>query len=280
MSLVRVLLGTGLVVRHTFYVDETPTDATGSVTWTLARLDGTSVGSGSATHPGPAGVYEVSIGAQAQLDALVLTWSATVAAVPVVSTDVIEVVGGYLFGLAEARALPPALSLTKYPTATLAAKRTGVEVECEEICGQAFVPRFGRVALSATGTNPWVVLPRTNIRAIRSIKVGGTTVTGYDFTPHGTVYSGGAAWTWGRGNIIVEFEYGMAYPPVDLAEAAMLRLRTRLTLTDSGVPQNALSFSIGDGGVYRLATPSAQATGVPDVDGAYARYTPVVAGFA
>lgn len=282
MSVIRVLRTSQVTVSHTFYVDETPTDATGAVAWTLTRFDGTSVASGNASGP-TSHVYSVVVPAQANLDALSLTWTATVAGSTVTARDVIEVVGGFIFNLADARAMPPALDTDRYPTALLAAKRVGVETECETICGQAFVPRFARVALSgADGT--YVVLPRRNVTAVRSITVSGTAIDVDDvwWKPSGIISRnrGNGYWPAGAGNVVVEFEHGMEYPPEDLREAAMQRLRSRLTLTDSGVPQRAISFSIADGGVYRLSTPSRTRTGVPEVDATYERYTLTRAGFA
>jgi hypothetical protein len=282
MSVIRVLRTSQVTVSHTFYVDEAPTDATGDVTWTLTRLDGTPVADGIATGPA-SNVYTVELPPHATLDALVLTWTADVAGSVVTARDVIEVVGGFLFNLADARAMPPALDTDRYPTALLAAKRVGVETECETICGQAFVPRFARVALSGSGET-YLALPRRNVTAIRSITIDGTAIEVPDvwWKSSGVLSRnrGNGYWPSGAGNVVVEFEHGMEYPPEDLREAAMQRLRTRLTLTDSGVPQRAISFSIADGGVYRLSTPSRQRTGVPDVDAAYARYTLVRAGFA
>lgn len=282
MTLVRVLRTAQVVLSHTFYVDETPTDATGAVTYSVQRLDGTVVASGNASGP-VSNVYTVTVPAQSQLDTLTVDWTGTVAGAAVTARDVIEVVGGFIFGLAEARAQPPTLDTTRYPTARLAAKRIGVEQECEEICGQAFVPRFARVTLTLPpGTTRTALrLPHANVRALRALTVDGTaqTLTGLGVSPAGVLT--GSSWL-GRsdGSVIVEYEHGMDYPPEDLKDACMLRLRSRLSQGDTGVPQRALSFSVQDGGVYRLSTPTGKKTGIPDVDGVYERYTLDRGGFA
>lgn len=279
MTLVRVLRTAQVVVSHTFQVDETPTDATGSVTYTVNRLDGTVVASGTAGHPGPPGVYQATVPAQASVDVLTLSWTGTVGGAAVTATDTVEVVGGFLFGLAEARAMPPALDATRYPTATLARKRIAVEQEAEEICGQAFVPRFARAVVDGTGASS-VRLPHVGVRALRAVSVSGSVVSlsGLYFTASGVL--SGRSWTYGSRNVVVEYEHGWDQPPEDLKDAAMLRLRSRLSMGDSGVPQRALSFSVADGGVYRLSTPSAKRTGIPDVDGVYERYSIDPGGFA
>jgi hypothetical protein len=53
----------------------------------------------------------------------------------------------------------------------------------------------------------------------------------------------------------------------------MLRCKTLLSQPKSGIPARAASFSLADGGVYRLSLPSRESTGIPEVDGAYAKDT-------
>lgn len=288
MTLVRVLRTSQVVLSHTFYVDETATDATGAVTYSVKRLDGTVVTSGTASGPVPTGVYAITVPAQSQVDTLTVDWTGLIAGTTITARDIVEVVGGFIFGLAEARAQPPVLDAVKYTTARLAQKRIGVEQECEEICGQAFVPRFARASFTVGGyNNPSGVvytlrLPHVGVRALRSIRLDGVTqtLTGIAVSPAGIV--SGGAWVGGVSGsaILVEYEHGWDYPPEDLKDAAMLRLRSRLSQGDTGVPQRALSFSVADGGVYRLSTPSGKKTGIPDVDGVYERYTIDRGGFA
>lgn len=288
MSLVRVLRTASVVLTHVFYVDETPTDATGTVTYAVKRLDGSAVSSGNATGPSPTGTYTFTVPAQASVDILTVDWAGTVAGSAITARDIVEIVGGYLFGLAEARAMPPVLDSIKYPTAKLAQKRIGVETECEEICGQAFVPRFSRVTYTldaqSRGTTlvTQLTLPHILVRTLRSVTVAGISqsLTGLTVSSSGVLRGLTWAGVYTGTVIVVEYEHGRDYPPEDLKDAAMLRLRSRLSQGDSGVPQRALSFSVADGGVYRLSTPAANRTGIPDVDGVYERYTLDRGGFA
>jgi hypothetical protein len=41
----------------------------------------------------------------------------------------------------------------------------------------------------------------------------------------------------------------------------------------SGIPDRVTSYTAVDGGSYRLALPGAYATGIPDVDAVYSRYS-------
>lgn len=277
MSLIRILVTTEVTLTHTFYVDETPTDASGSVTVTVKRLDGTTVTSGTATHPGPAGVYTFIIPEQATVDSLTVDWSGTLAGAVVSVRDHVEVVGGFLFGLVEARAAHPSLaSTTDYPSSLLAKKRLEVEQECERICRRAFVPRFNRVTLSGDGTS-WLATPDSELRAIRAVSVDGTVwsapeVAALDFTDFSIQRPNGATWPAGTGNIVVEYEHGLDYPPSGLSGAAILRLRSLIAQPMSGVPDRATSFTMTEGGTFRLSMPGKDRTGIPDVDAIYERY--------
>lgn len=278
MTLLRVPVAAQVTLSHTFYVDETATDAQGPVTVTVKRLDGTAVSSSTAAHPGALGVYTYALPPQPAVDVLTIDWSGTLGGAPTSARDTIEVVGGFLFGLAEARSLPPALDSVRFPTATLAAHRLAVEQECERICGRAFVPRFRREKVRIIGDT--VMPSEIDVRAIRSVSLNGTAYTGWYWPGNRGPLINILPITIENTDAVIEYEHGMDYPPEEIRQAAMLRLRTRLTATDNGIPSRAVSFSVTDGGVYRLATPGEKRTGVPEVDAAYSRYAVDVWGFA
>jgi hypothetical protein len=286
VSLVRVLRTASVTLTHTFTVDEAPTDATGNVTATLKRLDGTLVNTATASHPGQAGVYTYTLPPQALLDILTLDWSCTLGGSSILSVrDQVEIVGGFLFSPAEARAAHKQLldNHSTWPTVGLATKAVLVEQECERICRQAFVPRFARAALSGTNS-PMVGIPQTfphtMLRTLRAVSVDGVAWAAPDVAAVGLsdtgvlTRPGGAIWPAGFRNIVVEYEHGWDLPPDEgIRDAAILRLRSRLTAASSGIPDRAQSFSVADGGVYRLSTPGPDRTGIPDVDAVYARWT-------
>jgi hypothetical protein len=294
VSLVRVQQSTQVTLSHTFEVDEVPTDAGGTVTYVFKRLDGTALtppAAGNAGHPGGAGIYAAVLpGANtALLDTYTLDWSGTVAGAAVTVRDYVEVAGGFLFGLGEARRKSPALDPVKYLTADLAAVRVEVEVECERMCGVAWVPRFKRVAVDVNGCTTQLLTPHTQLRALRAVTVNGTAWTvgqvaavlvsesGVLTLPAGNVWPVGAA---GRSRVVLEYEHGFDYPPEEIRTAAMVRLRSKLGQFDTSVPYRAISFTSGEGGTYRLSTPSRDRTGIPSVDAVYEGNHVEVGGFA
>lgn len=283
-SLVRVLVTSAVTLSHTFAVDGAAADAGGPVTVAVKRLDGTAVTSGTASQGTPSdGIYTFLLPAQATLDTLTVDWTGAFGGVAFTDRDFVEVVGGFLFGLPEAYSMRPVLDPVKYPPAMVAAKRIEVEQACERICGQAFVPRFSRIALSGRG-QARLVIPRsehgghTMLRAVRSITVTGVAwsapdVAAVGFSDTGVLTRpGGTPWPAGSRNIVVEYEHGLDYPPEEVSTAGIVHLRSRLTPGDTTIPYRAISFQAAEGGTYRLSTPSADRTGIPDVDAVYARH--------
>jgi hypothetical protein len=273
-----VLRTAAVALTHTFYVDETATDASTGVAVAVTRLDGTAVSSGAATHPG-LGQYSYTVPGQANLDTLAVTWTATsIGGAVVTATDTVEFVGGYLCGLAEARASDTTLtSTTTYPTAMLADKRLEVEEECEEICRQAFVPRFYRETLSGTGTDR-LGLKHMMLRRLRAVTVSGVAWSGSDVTAVPPAENGiarrpdGAVWPAGVGNIVVEYEHGWDRPPERITAAAMLHLRYLVNQPRTGIADRVSSYT-NVAGTFQVATADSTRTGYPDVDSVYMRYT-------
>jgi len=272
-------------LEHVFYDTdgETPVAATGTVTVAVVDANGTAVTSGNATAAGT--TYTFTLPAQSALGELLVTWTGTVDGTTVAEVDVAEVVGAHLFGLAEGRASDPTLAdRTKYPTSALVAARLVVEVECEEICDRAFVPRYRRLVLDGTGTDE-LILADSEIRDVLAVRVApradGTFVAlsadelaALVVAPDRTLRRvDGRSWTEGRGNVIVEYEHGWKAPPADLGRAMLRRFRSVLNLNKGGVPDRAQSYSTTDGTTYRLTLPEAYRTGIPFVDGIYARYS-------
>lgn len=289
--LTRVAKTSAAVLSHTFRVDETATDSTTTVTYAVTDANGTAVTSGNATH-GATGVYTFALPSQAQLSLLTVAWSATISGASVVEYDQVEVVGGFFFTLAEGRGSDASLADTsKYPTSDLMDKRTEVEQECEAICDRAFVPRYARVVVDGTGhsdlvlTHPGPDRTVAHVRTIRSVKMAPRAdQTFVAFTvaelaalrvaADGTLRRlDGAVFTEGFANLVVEYEYGLDAPPEDLQQATLRRFRSRLNMNKTAIPDRATSFSLTDGGAFRLSMPGAWMTGIPDVDGPYARYS-------
>lgn len=284
---IRVLRTAKVTLSRKFYVDEAPTAATGGVTVTITRLDGTAVQSGSATLGGDGVTYSFTFDGRDVLDVLLVAWSATIAGDAVVlDQDVIDVVGGFYFGLAEARDIDAVLTnTTKFPTSTIVARRIEVEDEAEMICHQAFVPRFAREVHS--GGNRMLRLAWPHLRKIRSLTVNGTA---YDQAaidsiggpePLGLVrYStSGAPWPTGVGNIVIEYEHGLDRPPPTIIRGAKLRMKSLLLQNQSPLPDRAERIATTETGVVMLATENRESTGIPSVDACYLKFPGPRPGF-
>lgn len=295
MGLTRIAKNAAATLSHAFYVGETPTDPTGTPTYAIADANGTAVSDGNATVVGSnTGRVTAPLAAQSITRLLTVTWTATVGGSSVTEVDQVEVVGGFLFGLAEARASDSSLADTsKYTSTELEAARLAVEQELEMICDRAFVPRYARLVLDGSGVSDLVLTGRPDappgcsgdIRSVRRASVAPQLdETFVDFTVaqlaavaqtrDGALRrTDGLIWYEGYANVVVEFEYGWAAPPADLKQAALTRLRSRLNMSRSGIPDRAQSFSMAEGGTYRLTMPGEWATGIPDVDAVYGRYS-------
>lgn len=284
MSLYRVGVSNTKTVSRTFTVNEVATDADSAMAFTVAKLNGTSVTSGNANHIST-GVYSIPI-SLSSLDTLVITWVGAFAGVVQVQYDYVEIVGGqaHLCSVSQVRNSKPALDTTKYTTADIEAAIVETECEFEDICGQAFLPRYKRVAVD--GNDDYTIaLPDPFIRTVRSVSVNGVAWTAgqlsnVEYGDSGILSIHGGIWMFGRKNIIFEYEYGHDYPSPYLATAAVIRSRSRLGLTDSKVPYRAMSYSSAEGGTYRLSMPGQTTTGIPEVDATLARNMFDGGGFA
>lgn len=285
MGLTRILKTAAATLEHTFYVDETGTDSSVTVTVSVTDANGSSVASGNATSAG-AGRYTFALAGQSQTKHLTAAWSGTISGAAVVETDSVEIVGGYFFTLVEGRNSDSTLADSgKYPTSALIEKRLEVEVECEEICDRAFVPRYKRLVLDGTGNTELMLSGVNDVRSIRSVSMAPSidgTFTAFTagqlaklaITPDRTlVRTDGNIWTEERSNVVVELEYGFDSPPEDLKRAAKTRFRSRLNAAKSGIPERVMSYTTSDGSNYRLSIPDAYRTGIPDVDAAYGRWS-------
>jgi hypothetical protein len=277
-----------------------PVAVTGPVTVRVQRADGTDVkAAGTATSGSGSAPRTVALTAAqtATLDLLTATW--TDAATTTSRVTYIEIVGGYYFTVAEARAAQPVLADTsKYPTAMILDRRRQVEEELERICGRqrsgvrSFVPRFRLVTIWGLGTDR-LRLPSRDVRTIRSVSFGGVSLSVSAlanivptadgvmrrYRPYLSSIDESPFGVWGftfpeNTRVDVAYEYGWDSPPRDLKDAAMLRLKTLLTGPTSALPERALGYSDGQGGSYSLATAGRNGfdTGHPDVDAVYHRY--------
>lgn len=236
-----------------------------------------------AVSAGSGGLWNLAFPGVATLDQVVVTWSAEIDGHAVSDTDIVEITGGHYFGLREARRDIPDLTAIKFSTAFVRERRVEIEEEFEGICGRSFLPRYRRVTLDGTDDNR-LYLPDADVSRIRSVSllVDGTPVAFTDpqlaelvLRPddRSIARPSGALWPLGAGNVVIGYDYGMTRPPSDLKRVALVRLRSRVMMLRSGIPDRALSWSNQAGETYRLSIPAAYRTGVPEVDGVLDRYS-------
>jgi len=264
------------------YLDENGegADPGAAVTVGIDRADGAElVASGTAatedTDPDHAGrhTYTLSAANSATLDVLTVSWSISGT---VVATTHVEIVGGFLFTVAEARASYAGLDNTaKYPTADIVKYRMITEAELNWICDRAFTPRFRRLTVDGTGTGSLLV-PDNDLRAVSAVSVGGTAygstqLAGLKVYEHKRIdQPWGEVWEFDQENVDIAYSFGLDRPFQDLKEAALERFRELLWSKGKGLPGNASSMN-GPDMTVQFDKPSEFETGNKLVDAVYRR---------
>jgi hypothetical protein len=272
MAASQILKGTNALLEQVFSAG----DATGNVTVTVTRADGTTLSTGTATH-GTVGQYTYVVAPQTELDYLTVTWSGTWGGVVNTITSYAEIVGGVLFPLSDLRSFgDQVLSDTvKYTDETLRESREQITDDFEDICQCSFIPRYGRDVLDGTG-NCRIWLTHKRVRRIISASVDGVALS--DLTilkPYPTGRLERTNGTWGSGvlnsqNVVVAYEYGWPSPPAGISRAA--KTLARYELVSSDISDRMVSFS-NDLGEVRLSVPGNKyPTGIPIVDATLSRY--------
>lgn len=250
-------------------------DPSGVVTVKVTSSDGTEIlAAGTATGGSGSQPRTVALTAAQTVDLDLLTAVWTDAGDSSTYTTTSEIVGGYFFTLAEARASDPALTNdTKFSTDKLLEARAVVEDEFERICQVAFVPRFAVETVTASSSLRlrWA-LPR----AIRSVEWlnGDSVFVDWDHLATTRLTEGGFVDGCFQPGAVyrVAYEHGYDQPPAEVKTAAMVRLRDRASVALRGIPDRATSFAVAEGGSYRLDQAGVDKTGMPDVDAVLMRY--------
>jgi hypothetical protein len=275
----RIVRGHSATLTHTFYVDGVATDPSpATATVTITTDDGTVlVAAGAATRTA-AGVftYTLTPSQTATLDILTVAWTATMGGQSQAFTDTVEVAGGVLFTVAEARALSALSNTTTYPTAKIIDARTYVESELEQACGVAFVPRYARQSISGTGGTAIMLPPR--VTAIRSVTLDDTAISAGDLAAlkvrrTGEVYNP-AGWASGWDNYEIAYEHGYSDGPERMAAREAALTYAKHFLVKGPIDDRTTSFSTEDG-TFSMSTPGVRGaiTGIPAVDSFIQRYS-------
>jgi hypothetical protein len=266
--------------------DGSAADPSGTVTVDVTRADGTVIATAAATTgTGSAPrAYALAATANTRTDYLEVVWKVDGVAR---ATTWVEAVGGFYASVDEIRASDPTTlgDTTKYPSTRVLRARWETEVEFERIVGAPFVPRLSRGRYDGTGTSCLVLSPPL-LRSVRSVRFysSGSTYAADSDTNVASIfadetgearYTNGATFVAGRNNVLVDSEHGFDRPPADVLEAFMMRVRSRLNMHRSGIPDRATTYTQTGGGTFALATPGASwyETGIPDVDATLRRYS-------
>lgn len=272
----RILVDTQATLTTTFEVDGTPTDPSpATATVVVTRDDGTEVYNGAATRTGTGAFsYTLSAADNDQFDILTVAWTSSLGTL----TSMTEVVGGFLFTVADARRLKPLQDTVKYPADRIIEARTLAETALEDLCGVAFVPRYTRETFSGNGSTTLLLRPRAT--AIRSVTSDGTVYTTTEITglvpqQTGAIYNPNR-WTLGYGNLSVGYVHGYASPPPRVSQACLLLAKN--WLVDGPLDDRMTSMSTEDG-TFSLLTPGLRGsfTGIPEVDACVQTYGLAVA---
>ena len=247
----RVLINTPVSLSVAVDVDGVATNPSpDSATVTVRRDDGTAIVTAvPATDSGTGSFGYVLTAAQnPQLDVLTATWTTSLG----IFETTTEVVGGFLFTIAQARALKPLDDTVKYSAQAIIDARTLAETALEDACGVAFVPRYKRETVSGSGSRE-LLLTQPRVTAIRSVSLDDAAQTAADYVPSGpgVLYTANG-WTRGFGNYEVVYEHGWPEAPPRVSEAA--RALAKHYLVDKPVSDRATSMTTDDGTTQFLVT--------------------------
>lgn len=280
-------------------IDLTVTDTSGNLLDTdsppaIAVVDssGAAVTSGTSTRVS-AGLYQFTLAGSllGVLDDYVATWTATIGGAAATFTTLFEIVGGFYFTVAEARAWKfqggDLSSATKFPTADIIAARNRVEERWENECCMCWVPRGTRATYDGTSSQrldlqdlPGSDQPRWTEGPVRPRKIVAVTMDGVAFTPDEiadiAVYPEGTLirktmgyWNAGWRNISILFERGYAQPSGDIKRACLRLLQRELV---PGSLEDTVIAITNEQGTRSLSTangPLRRPFGIPEVDSVF-----------
>lgn len=285
MNVDRLLRGTPSTVTMTFYNGSAAVNLDSPPTVTVYKADGTILTTGPATGPS-SNVYSYTIPAQTNLNSFSMTWAGLLSSQPISSTSYAEVVGGYLFTIAELRNYDSSISstsgVTRFPDAKLASERISVEEEFQDITGRSFTPRFMREDYADVGDG-YIILRKPEAFSITKLTVDGvdrlswvaSRYVSYDTgDPFLLNLSYDALAILYSSRVTIEYEYGMQRVPQKIHDVGLKRAKSNLLGYNSAVDERATTLSVPEFGTMTLATPGrgGSETGIPDVDAVLKRF--------
>jgi hypothetical protein len=280
----RVLARTGAKPRVTFTTDSGTTDLDGTCTVTATNPAGATVAGTplAASHVAPAGsgTYEWTLPPQPDPTLLRQDWSGAISGVAVTVTTWVEIVGGFLFTLAELRAVSvdgrtPFTDTSLFGDQRLREVRDEVTEDFEARAGWSFIPRYERELLDGDGSST-LLLAHPKPQRVLAASVSGTALDSSGLADlklgeHGAVRRATlGSWTAGVQNVTVEYVHGWAQVPAAVKTAALGRAAMLLVPSLGG--SAASSWTTPDGTTYtydpagRTVAGMTQHYGIPKLD--------------
>lgn len=250
---------------------------TASAPYTVTVFDGAGaqITTGTPTHTDHILTYAIPANLITKLDTYRLVWTAVHSSQPIQWMSEVEIVGGYLFEIADLRDQDRTFTVEKYPSETLREVRSWVEdvIEGPRAANVAFVPRSSRVIVNGSARTA-LPLPDLNVRDVYAITVDGVAWTSTQIdtltVDDGVLWlnadSPVSVWPAGHRNITLHYTHGHDRAPGAITRAALMLAKEYLVKSD--VPGRATATSIGDQ-LFRLTIAGRDGvTGLPDVDAA------------
>jgi len=266
-------------------------DDPGSVTVQVVNSAGTVVKAALTATDGTGNnprTIDLTVAETADVDTLTATWTVSGTTVAVTEHDI---VGGFLFSIVDARGTEKSTANTSRDD-ELAARfaRDVTEWKFEDLCGQAFVPRFHVERIRCIPGGRSLKLSFPNLREVRwanQISNGTSTALTDDECAEipadevGVAVRQTSSWSCGV-DVEIGYVYGMIAPPADVRREAMVLFRSELNKARSGVPDRALSYTDPSGTSYQLGRVGTEwrPTGIDSVDEVLRRYDERVPGIA
>lgn len=278
----------GELTLSTYDAGGAPADVNGTEAPTLAVTDsgGTSVAGFTPSRTGP-GAYKATLPGNLEvLDSYDIVWSWTNGQS---RRTQFELVGGFLYSIAELRADDPALAdAVAYPAALIRDWRAAILERFTKVTRVSFVLRGRRAFLDGKGRSE-LLLPDIETQRVVSLKVDGVALSAGNLAkvkvyPHGELLWDGGSFAAGFRNVEVLYEYGMVSTPEAVARVAR-RFARHLLLTaapNSAAEEHERATAVfTDAGGYRLTIAGRDGpTGLPEVDAVLAQFTHKLEGFA
>ncbi len=265
----RVLRASGATASIVLYdANGNVADADGTNNGSAAIFDsaGASAASGLAATRDSPGTYRVAIpNSLTKLDTYRIDWSWAAGAVT--RTTYVELVGGFLFTIADLRAFDS--SLASVTAAEAVAKRQIVEEKFERACGVSFTPRGARLFVDGRGSDR-LLIPILELSSLVAAKIDGTALTSSELAdvavyPFGMLRRGSGVWSSGNRNVELLVEHGMSAVPEPIYRAGLAYAKH--LLTKSALENERATAVFTDLGGYRLSLAGRDGpTGLPEVD--------------